>query len=267
MKIEVIGENGMLGQAIKKTVEKSSINSAELNRNGLVWAAGSIQKKMDQNQVENEMRQFTSYLEQLPPKKHSFILYLSSAGELYPANQFKFHSELSPICPKNDYGLLKQSQEKLLIENFSHKFDKVIILRLANVYGRDLSNITKLGFIDKLILSIKNKSEININVNLESRKHYGHKFDYAESISTIINNLNQFSSGEILNLAPNFNYSIAEIIQICEKHFNQKVLIGERKDNYLDTVLVNTANHTLLNDEIFGNNWLRLEEFLMEFCQ
>jgi nucleoside-diphosphate-sugar epimerase len=260
--MKIIGENGMLGEAINKEMNRSNLSNNSDTTNFTLWAAGSINKILNIDQVEKEMQNFKEILDQSPKGKGSFFIFLSSAGSMYEINPEFPSNELSRISPMNTYGLMKLQQEELLLNNYRDKFGRIIILRLANVYGRKINEINKFGLIDKVIYSALNNAKLTISANLNSRRNYGHKSEYARAIIWILNNIEHVNFPEIMNLAPNFSYSIKEILEIASKHFETKLTIENISQGNLDTVLVNSAYKTLNENVLENAKWSTLDEYL-----
>ena len=98
---------------------------------------------------------FLEICKHLAPKR---ILFLSSAGAIYPQNKKKFFTELDNTLPTSNYGKQKIKAENL-IKNFA-KLNKIefTILRVSSAYGYD-SRFSDQGVINKWLYStIKNKN-------------------------------------------------------------------------------------------------------------
>jgi len=268
MNIEIIGKNGMLGGALLEELKMKNNNIETLLKNKtILWSAGTLQKDLSEQKIENELQKFKKIVQEFSSKNFNNFVYLSSAGSLYPSNKNVISTESSEVIPINSYGFLKQAEEEIIRSKFHQYFDKIIIIRLANVYGRTFTNFDKLGLIDRAIYCAINNLELKINVDKASRKNYGFKRDYAKKIVTILENDNKFDSLEIFNLGPSFSYSIEELISVIGNHFKTKIKVTYTNQNVTETVLIKSENEKLrsINKEL--DRWIKVEEYLAEFAR
>ena len=256
----------MLGSTIlKELTSKRSDIETPLGNKTLIWAAGTVEKNLSTNSTAIELQKFTKIIQEHSARKFSTLVYLSSAGSLYKSNKNITSSEFSEITPANAYGFLKQAEEEIIRSNFNQFFDKIFIIRLANVYGRAFTDLDKLGLIDRAIYCAINNLDLIINVDKTSRKNYGYKGDYAKKIVTILENHNKFGSSEIINLGPSFSYSIEELISIIENYFKTKIKITYTNQNVNETVLIKSENEKFISINKELDQWINVEEYLAEF--
>lgn len=266
MYVEIIGQNGMLGSAIAEELNKKRNQKNLLSKNKtIIWAAGTLQKNLSPLTIENELQKFTKIIKKHSIRNFANLIYLSSAGSLYKPTKSNISSESSEIMPANAYGFLKQAEEEIIRSKFNQYFDKILIIRLANVYGRTFTNLDKLGLIDRAIYCAVNDLDLLINVDKTSRKNYGYKGDYAKKIITILENHNKFDSLEIINLGPSFSYSIEELISIIGDYFKTRIKITYTNQYTNETVLIKTENEKLRSIDNQLDSWIKVEEYLAEY--
>jgi nucleoside-diphosphate-sugar epimerase len=265
MLVEIIGGNGMLGNAILHEINEKKNNKFFLEKKSLIWSAGTLQKYLSKFEVENELNKFRIIIQDYSSKDFNKLIYLSSAGSLYKSGKTTISIESSEIKPENSYGALKLAEEEILQTEFAKYFDKIMVIRLANVYGRSFSDLSKLGLIDRAIYCAINDLELKINVDKLSRKNYGFKKDYAKNIVAIMENSNSFNPLEVFNLGPSFNYSIEEIISIISDYFHQELKVSYHNQNINETVLIETENDYLLSMTKELDPWIRLEDYLFGY--
>jgi len=185
------------------------------------------------------------------------IVYLSS-GEVYGNSPIPF-TIIDPPNPISEYGITK-----LIIESFLKEFSKeysilVQIHRLANVYGQ--SNLaSQKNLIAKLLQAgRKTSTRVKMTVNTESRKQYGSVSDYAREIC-----LHAVFSGlrnprfEIHNIAPDFSYSVGEIINYVSRIL--KVNPHELVVNLDEAVMLPLDNRLIVPHYIADFEWSRIEQ-------
>lgn len=185
------------------------------------------------------------------------IVYLSS-GEVYGNSPTPFNI-VDPPDPVSEYGVTKLSIESFLKE-FSKEYSILVqIYRLANVYGH--SNLaSQQNLISKLLQAgRKTSSRVKITVNTESRKQYGSVSDYAREIC-----LHAFFPGlknprfEIHNIAPDFSYSVGEIIHCVSRIL--KVNPHELVVNLDEAMMLPLDNRLIAPHSIAAFEWSRIEQ-------
>ena len=262
MLVEIIGKKGMLGSALLDEINRRKNFENSIKKKTLIWSAGTLQKNLPEYKIQEELQKFREVIQEYSAKDSSNLIYLSSAGSLYESTKNIVATESAEIKTENSYGFLKHAEEKILQTEFAESFNKIIIIRLANVYGRLLADSNKLGLIDRAIYCNINNLELTINVNKSSRKNYGFKGDYAKNIISILENQDIFDPLEVINLGPDFSYSIEEIISIIENYFQKEINITYLNQNINETVLIRTDNNKLLSITKESDRWINLQEFL-----
>lgn len=252
----------MLGSALIDEIKLRNNFELSLNKKSLIWSAGTLQKNLSPMRMHEELQKFKEVIKEYSANEFNNLIYLSSAGSLYLSTNDIVSTESAEVKPENCYGFLKHAEENILQTEFAEYFDKIFIIRLANVYGRALKDLNKLGLIDRAIFCNINNLELTINVNKLSRKNYGFKRNYARKIISIIENQDKFDHIEVINLGPDFSYSIEEIISIIESHFHKKMKVSYLNQNINETVLIKTENEKLLTIVKESEPWIDLQQFL-----
>lgn len=130
--------------------------------------------------------------------------------------------ETSPLHPETPYASAKAAAEARIRKTLPE--DRTLILRLCNLYGPGQSK----GLPWYILDSVKNGKEIVIaDNNGELRRTFLHTEDAAR----MIRNLIVANARGIVNVAGRENYSIREIISICEQVTGKKIAAryGEAK--------------------------------------
>ena len=142
---------------------------------GIVWAAGHATTASDEPRLDSELATFRSCLEainmELRNTRGGVFALASSAGGVYAGSKNPpFSSETEP-CPLGGYGRLKLQQETAARELLNPTI-RVLIARIANLYGpgQDLSKLQ--GLISRLALTSVTKEPLSIFVPLDTLRDY-----------------------------------------------------------------------------------------------
>ena len=217
-------------------------------------------------QISEEEKMIIKLLKNLPisEKARSSLIYLSS-GEIYGNNTEPY--KLSPIDPVSDYGIVKANCERIILENATKVMKQIKIFRIANAY--DCKNVSlQRNLIANIVLQLQKKRKLSITSSLQSRKQYGTFSDYVKFILEVVSSGTAIETSRditITNVAPNFSYSIAEILGIFEQKFPEAISLK----NYFQTP---GTGLPLESRELFSLlptqfHWSRLEDELMEITQ
>ena len=217
-------------------------------------------------QISEEEKMLIKLLKNLPisEKARSSLIYLSS-GEIYGNNTEPY--ELSPIDPVSAYGIVKANCERIILENGTKVMKHIEIFRIANAY--DCKNVSLLrNLIANIVLQLQKKRKLSITSSLQSRKQYGTFSDYVKFIIEAVSSgtaIETSSDITITNVAPNFSYSIADILGIFEQKFPEAISLK----NYFQTP---GTGLPLESRELFSLlptqfHWSRLEDELKQITQ
>jgi UDP-glucose 4-epimerase len=142
---------------------------------GIIWAAGHATTASDERQLVSELATFRSCLEainvELRGTRGGVFALASSAGGVYAGSENPpFSSETEP-CPLGGYGWLKLQQETAARELLDPTM-RVLIARIANLYGpgQDLSKLQ--GLISRLALTSVTKEPLTMFVPLDTLRDY-----------------------------------------------------------------------------------------------
>ena len=190
------------------------------------------------------------------PYTNSLFIYISTGGKMYGINAGQV-DENSVNLPVGLYGIQKRECEQLIENKFVQHFFLSSVFRIANAYTLKLDNKKPQGFLDSCLLAVEFGEKIEFVVNPNSRRQYAPHRDYVKAILKVIGHLPESVYG-IYNLAPNFTYSLSEIIDIFEAHFRKKIYVEpwEKGNLNYDTVVLDSAR---LNNKEFSETWQSIE--------
>ncbi len=151
------------------------ISSESDQRWGIVWAAGHATTASGQQLLGSELSTFRSCIQALNAELGhvpggTFAL-ASSAGGVYAGSENPPFSSKSEPCPLGGYGQLKLQQESAARELLVPTI-KVLVSRIANLYGpgQDLSKLQ--GLISRLALTSVTKEPLTMFVPLDTLRDY-----------------------------------------------------------------------------------------------
>ena len=153
----------------------------------------------------------------------SRIIFLSSAGALYPKNikSYNFPETHVPF-PINSYGEQKLLSEKLLT-CFSKILDiNLTILRISSAFGFD-SRFSDQGVINKWIYSAVNNQKLKLYNSKESEINF---ISFEQISASIFISLENELNG-IYNIGTENSISLGALIEEIEETLNKKFLIEE----------------------------------------
>ncbi|MDA9021356.1 NAD-dependent epimerase/dehydratase family protein [Gammaproteobacteria bacterium] len=150
------------------------------------------------------------------------LIFFSSGGQIYENSQERHH-EAEILSPQSFYG-----QSKIFIENEILKANDLnnfpyLILRPSNIYGTRPKEKDAQGIISIFIHSITNNSDLVIFGDGAKIRDYIYINDVLDAVLKIITNE---SICGVFNLTSGEEYSILEILSICEKACNKKAMIS-----------------------------------------
>jgi len=258
-KIGVVGARGQLGSSLMKVLGPKgfALNRTNLSMNSIdsmIWAAGSASNRCTESEAECELRSVQRVLASADFSPVSKIVLLSSGGTVYGNNGNQIKRENDDLRPETAYARLKVKIEQEF-ENFClNRGISLLILRLANVFSSQGK-----GLISLLLKRALDGKSLELLVNPESRKQYGHSNDYANLIVRYLKEIPNSKIPKIFNLHSPNSYSVQDILAIA----------GQYRD--FDIVSFGLASKLPLNsielssefpDFINSYYWLTLETFL-----
>jgi UDP-glucose 4-epimerase len=226
----VIGQGGMLGQAMSRAIKRNenttrfdsanlSWSDAELLRNQvaqstqemirtsraeemrwcIVWVAGAAVTSATQEEVAAELATFRLVIatigsEVAGHEARGSLFVASSAGGVYGASLHPPFTENTPPVARSPYGQLKLDQEIAAAE-ITERGLPVLIGRITNLYGPGQSLAKMQGLISHLALAILGGKPVSIFVPLETLRDFIYVDDCAFLILAAIDRLVRVSAG------------------------------------------------------------------------
>jgi UDP-glucose 4-epimerase len=247
----VIGRGGMLGASVEKCLmpgssvfePKNSFSwndpiacSLELQQEverfnqivgdkpwSIYWCAGAGTVTASEEVLRNETAILECFLAAIKNSTGlrcdlGHLFYSSSAGGVYAGASSLPITERSEIAPRSTYGLQKLKNEELL-GAFAHQNGvRVLLGRIANLYGPNQNRSKGQGLITAICQSHILRKPANIFVGLDTVRNYIYVDDAAESIVRSMNSAtkNPVGSIETKIIASKQNLTISAVLKDCQ---------------------------------------------------
>tara|TARA_B100000212_G_C27347529_1_gene522044 strand:- start:273 stop:1187 length:915 start_codon:yes stop_codon:yes gene_type:complete len=166
------------------------------------------------------IQNFMSIAEIINPSR---IIFLSSAGALYPENKksYKF-SEKDITFPTTSYGRQKLLSEKLLSNFAKIHNQEITILRISSGYGFD-KRFSDQGAINKWLYLAINEKKLELYNSKDSQINF---ISFDQISNAIILCIKNKLSG-IYNIGTESSISLGEVIEEIKNITNKKIVIEE----------------------------------------
>ena len=225
-KITIFGHSGYLGNHFKNFINKKKYKIFLPKRNSLkfknnlgyvFYFVGTDEKKDIQKQLNSNFLHLLKIIGEIKFKTFTYIsstrIYIDNINNKINENDnFKIS-----LKNKNIFNLLKLLSEKLVLSKNNTK-----VIRLSNVYGKDLNNSSMLSYILK---DAKFKRKIFVKVNKYSSKDY----IFLNDALDIIYRISFKGKHKVYNLASGKKISIKKIAEVLKKKYNAKIMHTNQK--------------------------------------
>jgi UDP-glucose 4-epimerase len=146
------------------------------------------------------------------------LFFSSSAGGLYAGASSLPITERSEIAPRSTYGLQKLKNEELLGVFARQNGVRVLLGRIANLYGPNQNRSKGQGLITAICQSHVIRKPANIFVGLDTVRNYIYVDDAAESIVRSMNAVTKDPVGSVETkiVASKQNLTISAVLKDCQ---------------------------------------------------
>lgn len=179
-------------------------------------------------------------LEQMRRCEVGRLVFVSSGGTVYGNQNVKKLREDMLTYPINHYGIMKLTQEKiLLMYNQLYGMDNVIF-RLANPYGAGQKKASGVGAVTAFLQNIINGEKIYLYGKGEPVRDYIHIDDAVEMMRLCLEKRSVGSTEALYNVGTGVGNSILEVLRMAEKITGRKadiVYLGTREFDVARNVL------------------------------
>jgi UDP-glucose 4-epimerase len=162
----------------------------------VAWCAGAGVTATGRAHLERELDYFSALLEELrtaaPDSRGQLpgtIFLASSAGALYAGSQAPPFDEETPIAPISEYGWTKAEMESRASGWAAETGGRVLVGRIANLYGPAQGLEKPQGLISQVIRSHLIRVPISIYVPLDTMRDYIYASDCGELVVDALGHL------------------------------------------------------------------------------
>lgn len=143
----------------------------------VVWCAGVTVTSSDPSELDTEQKTFGSFIDAVAglsesERENGSIVFASSAGAVYGGSVGAPFDERSPTAPLGRYGAAKLQAEDRLRGLGHGSGVRVLIARIANVYGPGQDIHKQQGLVSRLCLASLTRTPVPIFVPLDTLRDY-----------------------------------------------------------------------------------------------
>jgi UDP-glucose 4-epimerase len=253
----VIGGNGFIGSEVVSALKKNSISCVSVSRKDcnllafdevkqyflqyktqnldIIFTASIVRRKNDsESALENNILMIRNFIKATYSHQINSFIFLSSI-DVYHNNNLSLN-ESTKLLPNKPYAASKLSSEIILKKAFK---DKLIILRLPGVYGKNDKNGSIIGKFTELI---KNNTDLKlINKGLQYRDYL-----YVEDIPKVILSLLESTFSGTFNLSTGRSLRLVEIVKIISNALGKTPSISESVED-LSQVNIKISNKKFID--------------------
>ena len=192
----------------------------------IYWCAGAGTVTASEEVLRNETVMLKHLLEAISSStglrgELGHLFYSSSAGGLYAGALSLPISEQSEMAPRSSYGLQKLKNEEVF-GVFARQYGaRVLLGRIANLYGTDQDRSKGQGLITTICQSYILRRPTPIFVGLDTVRNYIYVDDAAQSIVRSMNATTKYPFGSIETkiVASKQNLTISTVLKDCQAVF------------------------------------------------
>ena len=236
------GDQAIFEESFKKAFTRFIQHIAQEDW-AILWCAGNsvVSSSPEDLQREGNFIDFIcSQISILPQSLQSrgILSFTSSAGGVYGGSTGTIFSESTIPQPINDYGFAKLEIEQRLIDFANQTNIKIVIFRLANVYGPNQNIEKSQGIISAITNSLLHHKPVNIYVSLQTIRNYIYADDVGEVIARSVTQLtnDQMPNIYLKVVASDRNISLSSLI-------NEFRLVYGHRPMVVNTVSKSAAKH------------------------
>jgi len=228
------------------------VSSSEGQLNIEVHAVGELLRLVKQSNIGEKGR--------------GTLFFASSAGGVYAGSINPPFNEFTPPNPLSAYGKQKIAIEKLCIQFGIENSIKIVIGRIANLYGPQQNRQKKQGLITTLIQNALLKRVTEIYVPLNTIRNYIFVKDAANRIISAV--LGSKNPSEIRVICSQNNTSLSDLLNLTNKIVGRKMNVAtslkmESQLQPIDLRLKSVISMNGIQDSdtllIVGMNYIKLQ--------
>ncbi len=242
MRTLVVGHNGMLGTAVCRALRERGVEPLTFDvRWGtpaaadddlaaalgavtagdgpwrVLWCAGAGVTATPQHVFDAELVTFRRFCDAVAASgrgSDGTFFFTSSAGGLYAGSAEPPFTEHTPVAPLAPYGHAKVALEAVAA-GLAEVGVRVVIARVANLYGPGQDLTKPQGLVSQLCLSLQTRRPLGIYVSLDTLRDYVYVDDAARTVADMVDRAATLPAGSepvIKIVASHQSTSIAELL-------------------------------------------------------
>ena len=173
-------------------------------------------------------------LEQMRRCKVNQLVFISSGGTIYGNQDAKAYKEDMETSPINHYGIMKLTQEKILLMYNTLYGMENIIFRLANPYGEGQRTSSGVGAVTAFLDNIINNHKIIIYGKGEVIRDYIYIADAVEMMRRCLDNNGSAVAVPVFNIGTGQGNSLMQIVEAMEAIVGEKAQIEFKSARKID---------------------------------
>lgn len=174
-------------------------------------------------------------LDQMRRCKVNRLVFISSGGTIYGNQDVKAFREDMATYPINHYGIMKLSQEKILMMYNELYGMQNVIFRLANPYGQGQQSSSGIGAVTAFLENVMNEKKLYIYGKGEVVRDYIFIEDVVNMICLFFDNEHGKHYGlPVFNIGTGCGMSIMQVIRVIEEVTGKKADIEYRDARNID---------------------------------
>ena len=198
------------------------------------WCAGRGTLHSPPNQMRDETIVFAGFLKSVEKNcpdqlvKIGTIFFASSAGAVYEGSQGSPFTEISATRSLSSYGDAKIEQEELLKEFANRLQVRVLVGRIANLYGARQDFSKSQGLIATICSSVLRRQPVNLFVPLQTSRNYVFIDDAAKRIVRHAQQMSKSAVTEYFKIkliVASENVTIGSILNIAKSVLRTRPLV------------------------------------------
>lgn len=189
------------------------------------WAAGAGVTGTTTEQLSLEVETFGAFLDSLhrAASDRGTILLASSAGGVYAGSPRPPYDEDSPPLPTSAYGEAKLRGEQRLLEFGAGSGQRIIITRIANLYGPGQNLAKPQGLISHLCRSQLTGAPLSLYVPMDTVRDYLYVTDAAAMVDELFRIVRRNEASTTLKvLASGRPVTIGALLAECGRVFRRR---------------------------------------------
>lgn len=191
-------------------------------------------------------------LEQMHKNNCRQLIFISSGGTVYGEHEEKLLNEKMDNFPINHYGIMKLTQEKIiLMYNRIYGMNNVIF-RLSNPYGSGQKMSSGIGAVTAILNNVMNNDKIHIWGDGRVVRDYIYINDAVDMIKSFLDKSEKLPyTNAVYNVGTGVGTSLNELITIVEEVTGRKADVdyeAPRAEDVSSNILDNSKIKSIIGD-------------------